>query len=145
VTLQKKRSINWERHKDPKFFCFNTSISKKFGVVQMKTEEMKTAIKSLNELNESYTDFIQAMKGTIKEVKTTKHLWRDKDKSRLMKLGLAFIVFPEPTPISETIGAFLVAAGAIQQGIRRRNLYADDVYKTFQNTLKEIRDVKHTL
>jgi FtsZ-binding cell division protein ZapB len=143
--LEKKRSINWECHKDPKFFCFNVSISKKFGVIQMKTEEMKTAINSLNELNESYTDFIQAMKGTIKEVKTTKHLWRDKNKSRLVRLGLALIVFPEPTPISETIGTFLVVAGAVQDGIRRRRLYADDVYKTFQNTLKEIQDAKHTL
>jgi len=111
----------------------------------MKTDEMKVAINALNELNESYADFIQAMKGTIKEVKTTKHLWRDKNKSRLVKLGLALIVFPEPTPISETIGTILVAAGAVQQGIRRRNLYADDVYKTFQNTLKEIRDMKHNL
>jgi hypothetical protein len=111
----------------------------------MKTDEMKAAINALNELNESYADLIQAMKGTIKEVKTTKHLCRDRNKSRLMKLGLALIVFPEPTPISETIGTILVAAGAVQQGIRRRNLYADDVYKTFQNTLKEIRDMKHNL
>jgi hypothetical protein len=121
------------------------SILKKPSVIQMKTDEMKVAINALNELNESYVDFIQAMKGTIKEVKTTKHLWRDKNKSRLVKLGLALIVFPEPTPISETIGTILVAAGAVQQGIRRRNLYADDVYKTFQNTLKEIRDMKHNL
>lgn len=121
------------------------SILKKTSVIQMKTDEMKVAINSLNELNESYVDLIQAMKGTIKEVKTTKHLWRDKNKSRLVKLGLALIVFPEPTPISETIGTILVAAGAVQQGIRRRNLYADDVYKTFQNTLKEIRDMKHNL
>lgn len=134
-----------ECREKPKFFCSNMSILKKTSVIQMKTDEMKVAINSLNELNESYVDFIQAMKGTIKEVKTTKHLWRDKNKSRLVKLGLALIVFPEPTPISETIGTILVAAGAVQQGIRRRNLYADDVYKTFQNTLKEIRDMKHNL
>jgi hypothetical protein len=143
--LQKKKSINEECHKHLKFFCFNASISKKLGGIQMKTEEMKTAISSLNELNESYADLIQVMKGTIKEVKTTKHLCRDKDKSRLIKLGLAFIVFPEPTPISETIGTFLVVAGAVQEGIRKRKLYADDVYKTLQNTLKEIRDIKYTI
>lgn len=108
----------------------------------MKTEEIKTMTNALNELNESYADLIHAMKGTIKEVKATKQLWRENNKSRLIKIGFALIVFPEPTPISETIGSILVAAGAVQQGIRQRSLFADDIYKTFQNTLKEIRDTK---
>ncbi|NWF86718.1 hypothetical protein HXY32_02755 [Candidatus Bathyarchaeota archaeon] len=108
----------------------------------MKTEEIKTMTHALNELNESYVDLIQAMRGTIKEAKATKQLWREKNKSKLIKIGLALIAFPEPTPISETIGSVLVAAGAIQQGIRRRSLFVEDIYKTFQNTFKEIRDTK---
>jgi len=114
-------------------------------VVQVKTDEMKNVVNALNELNEDYADLIQAMKGTVKEVKATKQLWRDGNKSRLIKLGLALIVFPEPTPISETIGTCLVAAGAVQEGIRRRAIYVDDVYKTFKDTLKEMRTIKHTL
>jgi len=55
------------------------------------------------------------------------------------------IVFPEPTPISETIGSVLVAAGVVQKGIRSRTLYIEDVYKTFQNTLKEIRETRGNL
>ncbi|MGQ9507072.1 MAG: hypothetical protein ACUVTB_04330 [Candidatus Bathycorpusculaceae bacterium] len=108
----------------------------------MKTDEMKTMVNALNELSESYGDLMEALIGTVKEVKATKQLWRDKNKSRLVKLGLALIVFPEPTPISETIGAFLVAAGTVQQGIRNRAIYVDDVPKAFQKTLKEIRDLK---
>jgi methyl-accepting chemotaxis protein len=111
----------------------------------MKTDEVKTMVNALNELNESYGDLIQAMKGTVKEVKATKQLWRDENKSKLIRLGLALIVFPEPTPISETIGAVLVAAGTVKEGIRRRNLYVDDISKAFQNTLKEIREMKHTV
>jgi len=106
---------------------------------------MKTTLNALKELNESYMDLIQTMKGAIKEAKAAKQLWRDKNKSKLIKIGLALIVFPEPTPISETVGTFLVAAGAVQEGIRRRNIYVEDVYKTFQNTLKEMRDIKHSL
>jgi hypothetical protein len=106
----------------------------------MKTEEMKTVTHAVNELNESYVDLIQTMKGTIKEARATKQLWREYNKSKLIKIGLALIVFPEPTPISETVGSVLVAAGAVQQGIRQRSIFADDIYKTFQNTLKEIRD-----
>jgi hypothetical protein len=108
----------------------------------MKTDEMKTMVNALNELSESYTDLIQAMKGTVKEVKATKQLWRDENKSKLIKLGLALIVFPEPTSISDIIGTFLVAAGTVQQGIRNRAIYLDDVPKAFQNALKEIRDLK---
>lgn len=96
----------------------------------------------LNELSESYADLMEAMKGTVKEVKTTKQLWRDENKSKLIKLGLALIVFPEPTPISETIGTFLVAAGTVQQGIRSCAIYVNDVPKAFQKALKEIRDLK---
>jgi hypothetical protein len=109
----------------------------------MKREEAKTIVTAANELSESYADLIQAIKGTAREAKTAKQLWRDGNKSRLIKLGLALIVFPEPTPISETIGSVLVAAGAVQQGIRKRSIYVNDVFKTFQNTLKEIRDVKY--
>jgi len=111
----------------------------------MKTNDMKATINALNELNESYVDLIQAMKGTIKEVKTTRQLWQDGKKSRLIKLGLALIVFPEPTPISETIGTFLVAAGAVQAGIRRRTIYVENVYKSFKDTLKEMRSIKDSL
>lgn len=111
----------------------------------MKKEEAKTMITAANELSESYADLIHAMKETTREAKATKQLWRDGNKSKLIKLGLALIVFPEPTPISETIGSFLVAAGAVQMGIRKRRLYADDIYKTFQNTLKEMHDIKHNI
>jgi hypothetical protein len=108
----------------------------------METDELKNVVNALNELSGSYADLIETMKGTVKEVKTTKQLWRDKNKSRLVKLGLALIVFPEPTPISETIGAFLVAAGTVQQRIRSRAIYVDDVPKVFQKTLEEIRNLK---
>lgn len=108
----------------------------------MKIEEVKAMTDALSELSESYGDFVQTMKGTVKEVKTTKQLWRENNKSKLIKIGLALIVFPEPTPISETIGSVLVATGAVQQGIKQRSLFVDDIYKTFQSTLKEIRNTK---
>jgi hypothetical protein len=111
--------------------------------VRMKKEEAKVMVTAVDELSESYADLIQAIKGTTREAQATKKLWRDGNKSKLIKLGLALIVFPEPTPISETIGSMLVAAGAVQAGIRKRSLYSDDVFKTFQNTMKEIRDIKH--
>ena len=110
----------------------------------MKTEEMKTVVNALNELNESYVDLIQAMTDTTKEVKATKKLWRKESNSMLIKLGLALIAFPDPT-ISDIIGTVLVAAGTVQKGIRRRTLYVEDVYRTFHDTLKDTWTIKHSL
>ena len=79
---------------------------------------------------------------TVSEVKRTKKLWRSGNKSRLIKLGVALIVFPEPTPISETVGACFVAAGMIQKGVQSRSIYVEDIGKTFQNTVKEVLSTK---
>ncbi len=108
----------------------------------MRTEEVESAADTVKELNRSYVDLLHAVEGTVKEVKATKKLWRDANRSRLVKLGLTLIMFPEPTPISETIGTCLVAAGAIQKGIRSRTIYVEDVYKTFQDVLKDVRTTK---
>jgi glycerol-3-phosphate O-acyltransferase len=114
-------------------------------MVQLKTKEIKAVATAVKELNESYVDVINSLKGAVKETKTAKQLWRNGNNSKLIKLGLTLIVFPEPTPISETIGSVLVAAGVVQEGIRRRTLYIEDIYKTFQNTLKEIRETTGSL
>lgn len=110
----------------------------------VKTEEMKTAIKSLEELNRNRAEVMQAMKGTSAQVQATKKLWRKGNNPVLIKVGLALIAFPDPT-ISDIVGTFLVAAGAVQQGIRRRTLYVEDVYKTFQGTLKEVARTKESV
>ncbi len=109
----------------------------------MKAEETKNVAGALNELSASYSELLRAMTGTAKELETAKKLWNDGNKSRLIKIGLALIVLPEPTPISETVGACFVAAGLVQKGIRTRTIYIEDVYKTFQNTLKEVMTAKN--
>jgi len=111
----------------------------------MKTEEIKTATKALNELNESCSDLVGALKGTAYNVEDTKKLWRAGNKSRLMKIGVALIVFPEPTSISDCVGACFVAAGAVQKGIQNRAIFLEDVTKTFKNTLKDVWAIKNSL
>jgi len=113
-------------------------------LVQTKAEEIGTMVNTANELSESYVDLIQAIKGTAREVKATKKLWRDGSNPILIKLGLALIVFPEPV-VSDIFGTFLIAAGTVQQGIRHRTLYIDNVYKTFKETIKEIRAINNSL
>jgi len=110
----------------------------------MKANETKTTVNALNELNESCRELTKAMKGTIEEARATKQLSRQRNNQILIKLGLALIAFPDPT-ISDVVGAFLVAAGTVQQRIQRRTIYVEDVYKTFQGTLEEIWATRHSV
>jgi hypothetical protein len=111
----------------------------------MKLEEAKTAAEALTDLAENGQDFSNVMSGVSQDVKRTKKLWREGNKSRLIKIGVTLIMFPEPTPISETVGACFVAAGAIQKGIQSRSIFMEDIRKTFQSTLKEVYATKHNL
>jgi len=104
----------------------------------MKPEQVKVATQALNELSESYLDMIGAVKSTANAAADTKKLWREGNKSRLIKIGVSLIFFPEPTPISETIGACFIAAGAVQKGIKSRAIYIEDITKTFKNTLRDV-------
>ncbi len=141
-----EKTLRQERFRELKFFCLDRYYTKeKTGWGSMKPEEVKIVADTLKELNESYADLLHITKGTIEEVKSARQLYRDGNGSRLVKLGLAFVVFPEPTPVSETVGACLIAAGAVQKGIRSRAIYIEDVYKTFQNVLRDVWTTKHSL
>lgn len=110
----------------------------------MNADEIKTFNKALNELNESYADFLRSLKETIKEVKSAKKLWRNGEKPWLIKLGFALIAFPDPT-ISDVVGGLLVAVGTVQEGIRRHSLYVDDIPKTFQGILRELKIAEESI
>jgi hypothetical protein len=111
----------------------------------MKTEEIKTTTKALNELNGSYSDLFGALKGTARDVDAAKKLWRAGNESKLIKIGVAILMLPEPTPISPAVGACFVAAGAVKKGIQNRAIFLEDVTKTFKNTLKDVWIIKNSL
>ncbi|MEM2117538.1 MAG: hypothetical protein QW386_00780 [Candidatus Bathyarchaeia archaeon] len=110
----------------------------------MKPDEAKTLANAANELSKDYMDLARDLKSAVGEVRDAKKLWRQKNNSTLIKIGLALIAFPDPT-ISDVLGAFFVAAGTVQQGIQRRTIYLEDIGKTFQNTMKEIRNTRETI
>jgi hypothetical protein len=111
----------------------------------MNRETAIQATKALTELSESYKDLYSAIKGTSREAAAAKKLWREGNKSRLIQIGMALIVLPEPTPVTPTIGACFIAAGVIQKGIQSRSIYIEDITKTLQSTLKEIVALKYNL
>ena len=113
--------------------------------MRMNLEQAKAANKALNEISEGYIDLIHAVKSTATSSEAAKKLWREGNDSKLIKIGVALIVFPEPTPISETIGACFVAAGAVKKGIQNRSLYLEDVTKTFKNTMKTVLEMRNSM
>lgn len=110
----------------------------------MKLAEVKAVSNALKELSESYDDLFKTLTAANNGVKVAKKLWRGGNSTILIKLGLALIAFPEPI-ISDFVGSLLVAAGAVQMGIRRHAIYVEDVYKTFQNTMREIWKARDNL
>ncbi|MEM1565554.1 MAG: hypothetical protein QW510_00485 [Candidatus Bathyarchaeia archaeon] len=110
----------------------------------MKTDNLKALSEALRELNESYSDFLCSMKDAVRGARTAKKLWYDGHKPWLVKLGLALIVFPEPV-VSDVLGTLLVAAGTVQEGLRRRALHVEDVPKTFKNVIKELQAVQENI
>ena len=118
--------------------CCIIVLTRKREGYPLKPDEAKALVTALNELNESYADFLQSLSGTVREVKASKKLWNNGNKPWLIKLGLALIVFPEPV-LSDVLGSLLIAAGTVQEGIRRRALHIEDIPKTFQTVMRELR------
>lgn len=105
-------------------------------------ERLKATRQALNEMNESYIDLVRETKTTAQVLHDTKQLWRAGYKSRLIKIGVALIVFPDPSPTTEIIGGCLVAAGAVKKAVRNRAMFIEDVKKTFQSTIKDLSAIR---
>ena len=104
----------------------------------MRVEEAKNTVKALAEVAEARKQLCRAVADTNNQTAVTKKLFREGNKSRLIKLGIALIVFPEPTPISEIVGSSLVAAGAVKKGIQSRAAFAEDIGKDFKKALRDL-------
>lgn len=107
----------------------------------MKSDDAKDLVVGLKDLTDNYVDAARALRSTANTAQSTKKLWIDGKHSCLIKVGVALIAFPDPT-ISDIVGSAFVAAGLVQEGIRRRALHADEVAKTFRQTMKELQNVK---
>ncbi len=115
------------------------------GVPRVSKQEAENLVELLKEYSESRKQTARvahsAMRGISDELHSVQKLWRQGNKSLLIKVGLALIAFPDPT-ISDIAGSAMLAAGLIQMKMRNSTLYVDDVYKTFPRVLKELDTIK---
>ena len=96
----------------------------------------------LRELGLSYSETLEVLHEMSKDANRAQKLWRGEKKSKLIKLALTLITFPEPTPISETVGAAVLVAGLVQNRIKNSTLHVEDVYKTFQDVNNDILKIR---
>ena len=96
----------------------------------------------LKELGLSYSETLEVLHEMSKDANHAQKLWRGEKKSKLIKLALTLITFPEPTPISETVGAAVLVAGLVQNRIKNSTLHVEDVYKTFQDVNNDILKIR---
>jgi len=110
----------------------------------MKTQEAKDVAKSAKEISEDYVVLAESVSTAANGTEAAKKLWKNGNKNILMKAGLALIVFPEPI-VSDLLGSALLAAGAVQEGIRRQSIYLDDLPKALKSTLRDLRATRDLL
>ncbi|MBX5326930.1 MAG: hypothetical protein ACQXXH_07160 [Candidatus Bathyarchaeia archaeon] len=107
----------------------------------MKTKELKDNIEILREINKDYVEMSEILNDNLKsvarETRSLNKLWRSKNHSKLVKIGMALILFPDPT-ISDVVGTAMVAAGLLHNKVKNSGLYLEDVYKTYPKLLKEL-------
>lgn len=101
-------------------------------------ERAKQTKQVLNELTDCYAELHRSIKTTAQTTAKTKKLWREGNKSRLIKIGVACIVFPDPSPVTEIIGAGFLVAGAVQMGIQKRTLYLCDLKKSLEGIQRDL-------
>jgi hypothetical protein len=108
----------------------------------VEAKELKRMAVVLQELGMSYSEALEVVNEMAKDLNNAKKLWRDGYKSKLIKIAITLITFPEPTPVSETIGAAVLAAGLIQNRRKKATLHIEDVYKTFQDVNNDILKIR---
>ncbi len=62
----------------------------------------------------------------------------------LISLGLAMVLFPEPTFISDVAGAGVMAAGVLYNRVVPPPLYMDDLTETISEQVKAMKEVAET-
>jgi hypothetical protein len=102
----------------------------------LKTNELRNMGTAMRELGAYYQEALGEMNVTAEDLALVKRLWKTGGESKLIKMGLALITFPEPTPLSETIGALVLSLGLIQKKRSQSILHIDDVYTAFQDVFE---------
>ena len=111
----------------------------------MNSTEANNLASSVKEVTKNrvqmHADANQSIEKTTNSTSSINKLYKTGNKNYLIKAGMALLVFPEPI-VSDVLGTTLIAAGAIQEGIRRQSIFLDDLPKAFKSAMRDLHASK---
>lgn len=111
----------------------------------MSAKELGKLTPAIKEVTQSHVDTFneakQSMKETQKSAGSVNKLSKKGNKNYLIKAGMALVIFPEPI-VSDLLGTSLIAAGLVQEGIRRNQIYLEDMPKAFKSAMKDLKNTR---
>ncbi|MBM3291817.1 hypothetical protein FJY84_03980 [Candidatus Bathyarchaeota archaeon] len=103
-----------------------------------KTDHIIKAVKELGDAYIETSKNIKEFKENLTEVNALyDHGYGGTGKS-LISIGIALVMFPEPTLISDVLGGGIIAAGCLYNKINPPPIFVDDIFKTINEQMKEI-------
>ena len=114
----------------------------------MQSPKTDHIVQAANELGETFTEtatIINGMNGAVGEVNQLYDHGYGGAGSSLISLGIAMVVFPEPTMVSDVIGGGIVAAGLLYNKLVPPPIYIDNIFETIQSQVKAIHSTGEDL
>ena len=107
----------------------------------MDESNVKNVVVAAKELGEAYEETASLLVGFAEGVHETSDLYGSGNQgtgAALVSFGVALIVFPEPTFISDVTGCGIVAAGLAYQKLVPPPLSVDDIYSSIEDQMREL-------
>jgi hypothetical protein len=114
----------------------------------MQSPKTDHIVQAAKELGESFTDtatIIRGMNGAVEEVNQLYDHGQGGAGNSMISLGVALVAFPEPTMISDVVGAGIVATGLLYNKFVSPPLYIDNIFETIQSQVKAIHSTGEDL
>ena len=110
-----------------------------------KTDHIVQAAKELGETFKDTATIINGMNGAIEEANQLYDHGQGGAGNSLISLGIALVAFPEPTMVSDVVGAGIVATGLLYNKFVSPPLYVDNIFETIQSQVKAIHSTGEDL
>jgi hypothetical protein len=112
---------------------------------RLKTDHIVQAAKELGFAYTEVAGLLSGMNGAVNEVNQLyDHGYGGAGKS-LIKFGIAMVVFPEPSMISDVIGGGVIATGLLYNKLVPPPIYIDNIFETIQEQVKTIHSTGENL
>jgi hypothetical protein len=114
----------------------------------MQSPKTDHIVQAAKELGETFTDtatIINGVNGAVEEANQLYDHGQGGAGNSMISFGIALVAFPEPTMISDVVGAGIVATGLLYNKFVSPPLYIDNIFETIQSQVKAIHSTGEDL